>query len=941
MNLSKSACARTLTGAFFLAAIFLGVGGFTSHAQAATISHFVWTEQTSSPSGNWADTAISASGTDLAAVQNGGELYVSTSSGATWSAPSGLVNATSSQSWVSVDMSSNGQVIVAAVAGGSLYSSRDGGSTWTLANLGNGSTTSNFSSVSVTADGTKMVAASLGGYIYTSSNSGQTWTDQASAHGIAWKAAAYSGDGSHIFAVQNGGQIYVSTNDGGSLTQISNVSSVPWTDMAVSNSGTYAFLASDGNVTFYTDDTGNTRGFGSDNYKDITSLGMSGDGNDIIMAAYGDNVQVSRDGGSTWDSETIPPNSQDEWSATDLSPNGTYAVLASADGHIYTGQFETEDTDLTLVGSSSATTTVNIALPITDLQVSGASDLTTPVKLLVSNGTLALGTTNGLTFTGGQSGSTIYFSGTVANVNAALATLTYTSSNVGTDTLEVSLVDPGEVFFPGNGHLYEYVSDTETWTAAEPKARALTEYGATGYLTTITSPAEENFVSARLTDAGWMGANDLTLKHTWAWVEGPETGDIFWQGLGSSGSAQNGAYTDWNNGEPNDSGGNEDCAQFLAGGSGKWNDLPCTGTTLPGYVVEFGGTSTNSLPTVTAKDVALDIQSNPPPTVTLDPTLNGRRVGSAAVTLAASSTDQGTVLGVRFLVNGVSLGSEIATTTSLHNYSTTWNPTGLSEGVYTISAVARDNFGDYATDTASVTVDHTAPVLTQVTPIPSTVNGDSATYYYSASFPVGEQDSVFVSACGNGAQILASQASSTVPNSIIISGLIQGDSYQCNLYYVDQAGNTSNSLTIGPFARSTTAAAHVSTGITSGGQHSLQDLIDMGLVSQSTLAALGIKNATPASASITVSTSSYPLLVLGTRDLKIGMTGSDVKALQRYLNLEGFTVAASGSGSLGDETTYFGSATKAALALFQKTHGIAPAVGYFGSITRAYIAAHF
>ena len=71
------------------------------------------------------------------------------------------------------------------------------------------------------------------------------------------------------------------------------------------------------------------------------------------------------------------------------------------------------------------------------------------------------------------------------------------------------------------------------------------------------------------------------------------------------------------------------------------------------------------------------------------------------------------------------------------------------------------------------------------------------------------------------------------------------------------------------------------------------------------------------------------------RDLKVGMTGDDVKALQIYLNTNGYQVAASGPGSSGNETTMFGNATKAALIKFQKANGISPAAGYFGPRTRA------
>lgn len=72
-----------------------------------------------------------------------------------------------------------------------------------------------------------------------------------------------------------------------------------------------------------------------------------------------------------------------------------------------------------------------------------------------------------------------------------------------------------------------------------------------------------------------------------------------------------------------------------------------------------------------------------------------------------------------------------------------------------------------------------------------------------------------------------------------------------------------------------------------------------------------------------------------TRSLKIGVTGNDVKCLQQYLNGAGHQVAASGAGSPGNETTYFGSRTKAAVASWQAANGVSPTAGYFGPISRA------
>ncbi|MEK7107216.1 MAG: peptidoglycan-binding protein [Patescibacteria group bacterium] len=76
------------------------------------------------------------------------------------------------------------------------------------------------------------------------------------------------------------------------------------------------------------------------------------------------------------------------------------------------------------------------------------------------------------------------------------------------------------------------------------------------------------------------------------------------------------------------------------------------------------------------------------------------------------------------------------------------------------------------------------------------------------------------------------------------------------------------------------------------------------------------------------------------RDLETGSKGSDVRALQAYLNSHGFSIAASGAGSPGNETELFGGLTRAALAKWQASVGITPAAGYFGPKTRAYIAAN-
>lgn len=81
------------------------------------------------------------------------------------------------------------------------------------------------------------------------------------------------------------------------------------------------------------------------------------------------------------------------------------------------------------------------------------------------------------------------------------------------------------------------------------------------------------------------------------------------------------------------------------------------------------------------------------------------------------------------------------------------------------------------------------------------------------------------------------------------------------------------------------------------------------------------------------------------RDLRQGSRGDDVKKLQEYLNSHGTPIANSGPGSSGNETTYYGPATRAAIARFQESHtkeilfslNLTKGTGNFYASTRAFI----
>ncbi len=157
---------------------------------------------------------------------------------------------------------------------------------------------------------------------------------------------------------------------------------------------------------------------------------------------------------------------------------------------------------------------------------------------------------------------------------------------------------PCPVMNPVNGHYYgmgygRVDGRNFTWHEARDDAETLTFNGMRGYLATVTSPSESEFLKQSLSNytATWMGASDAAVEGEWRWMTGPEAGQLFWHG-DASGEAL--GFTDWHVGEPNDLGGlssGEDYATFGHGDMHDgWNDLPnlaYDASWANGYLVEF------------------------------------------------------------------------------------------------------------------------------------------------------------------------------------------------------------------------------------------------------------------------------------------------------------------------------------------------------------------
>lgn len=163
---------------------------------------------------------------------------------------------------------------------------------------------------------------------------------------------------------------------------------------------------------------------------------------------------------------------------------------------------------------------------------------------------------------------------------------------------------------------------------------------------------------------------------------------------------------------------------------------------------------------------------------------------------------------------------------------------------------------------------------------------------------------------------------------------------------------------------STPASPLPSSPIIRGHKRTVQNTLSEGLGGSTEIEDISVSTSTdsiieeePSSeASTTLSTSITPeatsttnLVEVFTRNLGLGDTGEDVRLLQIYLNSHNFMVSSIGLGSSGNETTFYGEKTKAAVRLYQEYYkdeiltplGLQEGTGYFGTATRYYLNSNY
>lgn len=261
-NESWTGVASSANGTKLIAAASAGPLFISTNSGANWISN--------TPSKWWRAVASSADGTKLLAASIDA-IYISTDSGATWISNRIFIAVPVGESWrwTSVASSADGSRLLAAEQsfylmnpeGGQIYVSTTSGATWTSI-----SPNAAWTSVASSADGSKLMAACTNGPIYLSTNSGTAWTSN-NVPGFpppqdlgpvwTWPAVASSANGTRLVAAcrwwfigpggvmeePGTGLIYTSTNSGETWTT-NNVPNANWTSVASSADGTKLLAAS-------------------------------------------------------------------------------------------------------------------------------------------------------------------------------------------------------------------------------------------------------------------------------------------------------------------------------------------------------------------------------------------------------------------------------------------------------------------------------------------------------------------------------------------------------------------------------------------------------------------------------------------------------------------------------------------------------------------------
>ncbi len=319
---------------------------------------------------NWSCSAISGNGQIQVMCATSQNIYISTNYGSTWT-----VSLNNSNTWTKIAISSDGSTI-AAVANTS--SGKQGiyvyyGGTWSQKT----STTISYTSIAVSSNGQYQVACAANSNLFVSTDYGNTWTSKISFQN--WVDVAMSASGQYQTALVQGGssisgRIYMSEDYGNTWTNPFVKTNIGFKCVSMTSSGQYQTAVA--TLVYYSNDYG--KNWYTRNFSGIwTAFSVSSDGEYQLLTANSGGVLRSQciyyGGNYSYQSLNSDVASISENTVT-VGIVGSTSITATQ-----------ASTDMYKSNSTTATFTVNKALPTLTFQIDPSSNVIYGMTPRVSN----------------------------------------------------------------------------------------------------------------------------------------------------------------------------------------------------------------------------------------------------------------------------------------------------------------------------------------------------------------------------------------------------------------------------------------------------------------------------------------------------------------------------------------------------------------------------
>ncbi len=919
----------------------------------STDSGATWTARTGPGTKNWYGLASSADGTKLVAAALGHHIYTSTDSGANWTPQTN----SGQRNWVSVASSADGTKLAAVVPTGSgvnyVYTSADSGVTWTQQT---GSGARYWLDIASSADGTKLAAIEVStGYIHTSTDSGANWTQRTGAGSGVWHSIASSADGAKLVAAMGEGNagayyLYTSTDSGATWTTRTGAGARSWDSVTSSSDGTrlaavpgvaygatgYVYTSIDSGVTW-------TENVGS-GLRVWRTIASSADGTKLAAAVYGGNIYTITAAADV----TAPTVS----SVSSNKAAGTYGVgevididvqfseAVTSTGNV-TVTLETGATDrtctFTVSGASSGTCNYTVQAGDTSADPSGYLNVNsitgtvkdaalntlvvpaTPTTNLAANEALIIDTTAPSAPTGldlpvsGDSGVSLSDDITavpIVDIEAACETDATVYLKSGNTVLGSGTCAAGAVSVAGVT-LVEGVNSL-----------AATQVDAAGHISATSTPLA---VTGDFTAATVLSASSTAAAGAYGVGDTIDVDVQFSEAVTSVGNVtvtlETGATDRTCTFSISDSTYGT-CDYTVQSGD---TSADLTVSSVTGDVDDTAGNDfIGTIGTNLAANEAL-VVDGVAPSVTLDAPLDDATVSGASVALSATASDGVSLAGVQFKIDGVAEGAEDTS----DPFGIAWDSTGVSDGTHTVAAVARDEAGNYATSSATVTVSNAVAVVEE--------DGErhSSSGRASRQRATGDGGSSDSSGAGGSSDAGASGSAGSSVRLATSRDLEQGATGEAVralqrvlnalgfTVATDGPGSPGGETDLfGPATRAALVRFQIASGVEPAVGY-------FGPLTRAALFAAAASDQTPDEAPIPP-----PPFLDGARDLEEGSEGGEVRALQNLL-IERASGPAAAALAANGSSGFFGPLTRAALAELQAALGVSPATGYYGPRTRA------